>query len=321
MYIEKIARIKNNYRRTFLPFKNARTAFTSFLASLTFNPDMQEKVVLPAYIGWSEREGSGVFDPIRELGLPFEFYRIDEKLCIDIAHFRHIVETHRSKVVVIIHYFGHIDPNYETAVHIAQQHGALILEDEAHAMLTDIVGGISGRLGDASIFSLHKLLPVDRGGLLVFNTHNADTNLHTSYRDDTAPLPWDYDLKQIAEKRMENVACLNTLIPSLKGEVESLLTSLQPGEYLQTYPIIIKNVSRDALYFMMNEAGYGVVSLYHTLIAPITIEQYPHSHMLANHILNLPIHQDIPMSLFKNMILKLEECIETLLSTDTKAAP
>lgn len=43
----------------------------------------------------------------------------------------------------------------------------------------------------------------------------------------------------------------------------------------------------------MNRAGFGVVSLYHTLIEPISESVYPESHRLSRKILNLPVHQDI----------------------------
>ena len=66
--------------------------------------------------------------------------------------------------------------------------------------------------------------------------------------------------------------------------------------------MIIADRSRDALYFKLNEAGYGVVSLYHTLIAPIDAQAYPVSHWLARRVLNLPVHQDIQPHQLEAMI-------------------
>ena len=43
-----------------------------------------ERVLLPAYVGWSAKEGSGVFDPVDELGVPYAFYRLDDRLRIDL---------------------------------------------------------------------------------------------------------------------------------------------------------------------------------------------------------------------------------------------
>lgn len=42
----------------------------------------------------------------------------------------------------------------------------------------------------------------------------------------------------------------------------------------------------------MNDAGFGAVSLYHTLIDQIRENEFPASHQISRRILNLPIHQD-----------------------------
>src|SRR3954453_8310837 len=109
MIISKVATDATRYSRACLSFKNARTAFKAFLASQQFGSG--QCVLLPSYIGWSAREGSGVFDPIMELGLPYSFYRLDEQLNIDLDDLESKLNSNRTKVVVLIHYFGRVDPN------------------------------------------------------------------------------------------------------------------------------------------------------------------------------------------------------------------
>jgi dTDP-4-amino-4,6-dideoxygalactose transaminase len=75
----------------------------------------------------------------------------------------------KPKVLLLIHYFGFPDPNLSMVIKLAEANGILVIEDEAHSMLSDLVGGICGRLSDSAIFSFHKLLPVDQGGALVLN--------------------------------------------------------------------------------------------------------------------------------------------------------
>lgn len=165
--ISKQAINEERFTRPYSMHKNARSAFKSFLGTVC--PKGDEVVLLPAYIGWSSKEGSGVFDPVQELGLPYAFYRLDDRLRIDLAHLESTLRGGRVRVMVIIHYFGYVDPGYERAVELARRYGAFVLEDEAHAMFTDLIGGCSGRLGDACIFSLHKMLPVKDGGMLLWN--------------------------------------------------------------------------------------------------------------------------------------------------------
>lgn len=74
------------------------------------------------------------------------------------------------------------------------------------------------------------------------------------------------------------------------------------GVVPHSFPILLpdRNI-RDQLYFQMNEEGYGVISLYHTLIdeieSPFTIE-----HKISSRILNLPVHQDAEKEDLGNMI-------------------
>ncbi len=92
-----------------------------------------------------------MFDPIAVLNLDYSFYALDESLHIDLDSLRAELQTGRVCVVVLIHFFGFVDPSFAEAVKIARDHDVFIVEDEAHAMLTDLVGGICGRLGDACI--------------------------------------------------------------------------------------------------------------------------------------------------------------------------
>ena len=144
--IAKRAENSSNYTRRAIPFHSARNAFGAILSALEIS---RGKVLLPAYIGWSPREGSGVFDPIASLHLDYSFYALDERLRIDIASLRAELQSGCIRVLVIIHYFGYVDPSYAEAVRIAREHDVFVLEDEAHALLSDVVGGICGGIYDS----------------------------------------------------------------------------------------------------------------------------------------------------------------------------
>ena len=271
----------------------------------------EDEVLLPAYIGWSSREGSGVFDPVEETGVRFQFYRITRQAEIDLDDLHSKLKSRRPKLLVLIHYFGFPDPNLAQAAALGREYGAIVLEDEAHALYTDWIGGICGRFGDAAILSLHKMLPLPTGGLLLLNP--SMTTLEFKLPDqagvtgDTRLL--EFDLWQIAATRRRNAQELLDLLPRLKGRVDPLYSTLPPGVAPQTIPVIITGKSRDELYFMLNSIGYGVVTLYHTLIDAITRDEFPDSHWLARHIMNLPVHQDILPGQLANLVEELAAAV------------
>ena len=149
--VPALAQDPDRLRRRFTAFPNARTAIGAFLTGAGVEPG--DVVLLPAYIGWSPREGSGVLDPITALGARIEFYRVDGFVRIDLDHLERALKASRPKAVLLIHFFGFCDPQYAEAVALARQEGALVLEDEAHAMFSDLVGGHCGRLGGTRLCS------------------------------------------------------------------------------------------------------------------------------------------------------------------------
>jgi dTDP-4-amino-4,6-dideoxygalactose transaminase len=308
-YISKRALCSDRYARPTLSFPNARTAFLAYLRACGISS--QDEVLLPAYIGWSANEGSGVFDPIKRIGARFSFYRITRDLRIDLDDL-HAKIMRRPRLLVIIHYFGFPDPHLAEVVRQAQSHGVLVLEDEAHAFYSDWIGGVCGRFGEASVFSLHKMLPVSAGGLLVLNV--ADPLVIANVQDTAlqTPLacsPLEYDLPGIAAARRRNAHFLLDQLRGLSDKLSLLYMELPEGVVPQSLPVIVSEQSRDALYFEMNRCGYGVISLYHTLIDQLSIAEFPESHWLAQHILNLPVHQDATTESLGAMLSQLADLL------------
>lgn len=311
LIISKTAINPNQFARPSYAFTNGRTAFKAYLLALDLAPS--DEILLPAYIGWSSREGSGVFDPVEEVGARYRFYRLNRDLSIDLDDLRVQLATGYPRLLVIIHYFGYPDPQLAEVVALARANNVMVLEDEAHAMYSDWVGGVCGRFGDACIMSLHKMLPFSSGGLLILNQPD-DTTQDTIYNSPlrTTPdhSPLAYDLLKIAQARQYNTLRLLALLCPLKGRADPLFSTVSDGVVPQTLPVIISNVSRDELYFELNDLGFGVISLYHTQIRAISAEKYPESHWLARRILNLPVHQDIQPGQLESMVDHLTRLVK-----------
>lgn len=270
-----------------------------------------DKVLLPSYIGWSSREGSGVFDPVEELGVGYSFYKLSHRLAIDVEDVKDKIVNQRIRLLVLIHYFGYPDASAAEVIAFARQHGVLVLEDEAHAMYSDFISGICGRSGNVAIVSLHKMLPFASGGLLVVNPSRNGETLPEGLKDsplrtaDVFPF-YDYDGQSISLVRRQNALALLEMVRPLAPLVKPLYSELPRGVVPQTFPVLIHGKCRDDLYREMNAAGFGVVSLYHTLIAQIGMSEFPESHWLSRHILNLPVHQDVNPSALRELVANLE---------------
>jgi len=289
--VSKLASDGTAFRRQALQCGSGREAIAIFARAAGAKPG--DTVLCPAYVGWSPREGSGVLDPLTSLGLRVGFYRVGSDLSVDLEDLASRLKGEHTSGVILIHFFGHVDPNYPEVVRIIRDAGAWCLEDEAHALFTDLVAGASGRLGDASVLSLHKMLPVRGGGALLINPASTLNLENLEAPHVSASMLWDHDLAAIAEQRRRNAAALAEMLNPLVGQVDSLWAPARNGEILQTYPVILLQANRDRVYEMMNASGYGVVSLYHTLVDGIQPADYPQSHALSRSILNLPIHQDL----------------------------
>ena len=111
----------------------------------------------------------------------------------------------------------------------------------------------------------------------------------------------------IATARRQNALYLLELLKPLAEKLTPLYSEIPTGVVPQSLPVLIHNTSRDKLYFTMNESGYGVVSLYHTLIQQIKAAEFSDSHWLSRRILNLPVHQDVSFKALEDMVAKAEE--------------
>lgn len=302
--IEKTAKNIENYRKKLIFYNSARQGFSEILNALKSKYE-KYTLLLPAYIGYSPNEGSGIYDPVIENKIDHFFYPIDEKINIKVEEFKRCIEKVENQLVVlIVHYFGYVDPNMDKLIEIARQRDAIIIEDCAHALYTDYIDNMCGSFSDISIYSLHKMLPYQNGGMVRMNTKKLkleSTNINYNIME--------YELSKIAKKRKENAKRIEKELKEVRG-----ITILRPTEQYksqtpQTYPIIIDNVDRNDMYHTLNNEGYGAVSLYHTMIEPLKKEEFKITQEVSKKILNLPVHQDAEIDKIIKMCNRIKEII------------
>ncbi len=285
---------KNKFAKDIHFTSSARVGFKYLLKELSFNNE--EKILLPAYIGITDREGSGVFDPISDLNIKYDFYKIKKNFQVDLDDLILKLKTGKVKAVLIIHYFGFLHCDIEFISEFCKTNNIILIEDCAHAFVSKHKDRFLGSYGDYSFYSIHKFLPTKDGGILQINNNDSELS---PFSDVEKKISFD-TLQQFSKVNFDEISMVckrnyNYLIEKIYDidEIELLFPQLPDGIVPMNLPIIVKNNKREKLYFNLMEVGIPTIALYYRLIDSIDERLYPDSYYLSNNILNLPIHQDI----------------------------
>lgn len=316
MIINKTSVEKDKFKINEYYYDSAREGMFDLLDNMS-NNKLIETLFIPGYVGWSPKEGSGIFDPINRLkNISVVYYKVDEKLNINLDDLNTKIKRFGNKkfAVLVINYFGFIDFNIDRIYSKIRENNGWIIEDNAHGFFTNLF--TNHTCADATFFSLHKMFPFNKGGSLkIISDKFKNFKLKGKSLNESNENPWQYDIKKIAFIRKSNYERLDELVKLEKYNslFEPLKNRLNEGIIPQTYPIRVKVGNRDKIYELMNHSGYGVVSLYHTLIEPLRNIEHNDAYNLSKQILNLPVHQDVDSSEYENMVELLSKfCIETM---------
>lgn len=295
--IEKKQTNIENFRIPFLYYDRARDAMSD-IVNQYFQSGYRD-IYLPGYIGWSPKEGSGIFDPLNAIdGLARHYYRMSKNLYVNLEDLGGMLIPH--SIVLLVNYFGFRDVRINEIIGMAHERECVVIEDNAHGFFTYFCKGKTE--ADATFFSLHKMFPFETGGGLIVNNGFFDNSL-VGKRESQEFNPFLYDLNGIAKKRLENYIILLKLMDNQDEYFVPLREKSELIENIpQSFPIVIRKGNRDKIYEIMNDLRFGVVSLYHTLIDELQNEKYMDTLWLSRRILNLPIHQDCDPILYKEMI-------------------
>ena len=302
MIVEKKQRKKENCIFDWIYFRSARDGFKTILEISEFS---EKRILLPAYVGYSSREGSGVFDPIREVGQDYLFYHMDNRLRINIKDVKEKILKNPGNILLIIDYFGFRDGNLKEIKDIAIKNKMIIVEDFAHAFFTFMRSPIIDF--DYGLFSIHKLFPEDDGGLVLQRNKFLNSTDKLKLRYDL----FRYNFYEISRRKCNNYDYINNKFSKLTNNNIEILFPDRGNNVPQTFPILLADRKiRDEAYFKLNERGFGVVSLYHTLISELE-ETLVNECEISHRILNLPIHQDIESDQLDEMLEILIEMVES----------
>lgn len=303
--ISKNASNRSNCTSGAIFTNSARTAWGHIIRSTLTGA--RRKVLLPAYIGFTEREGSGVFDPVRVNDCEYAFYKVNADLSIDIDDFKHRLAA-GADIVLVIHYFGFCNSDMSLIRALCDGAQALMVEDCAHAFQLESFGSQLGRVGDFAFYSLHKYIATESGGLLKANKDGVNL-LALRAEERAAPdVVEQYALTsfdKIKDIRRANFSLYQQLLADF--EPIHVMYALQASDIPQTFPIRVKAGKREALYFYLMERGVPTTALYYRMIDQIDPDEYPESFRIAGDILNLPVHQDTTLADVREVCAQLRE--------------
>lgn len=285
---------KNAFTDRLWYFASARKAFLHLLGELKFNPNAM--ILLPSYIGITDREGSGVFDPIEAMRINYCFYHVDDKLQVVISDVLEIIENCPVVALLLIHYFGFPQKEIDKLKDICKQKNVFLIEDCAHSLYSCFNGTRLGDFGEFSFFSIHKSLPSETGGFLQINNQEFSISDPVCEEDriDLCALEILCRAKgrMIAEKRTKNYGRLLKLLDGVE-EITIMNPNLLAGVVPLNMPVLVKAGNREPLYFYLLEQGIPTIALYYRLIKEISEQEFPLSYRISRDVLNLPIHQDV----------------------------
>ena len=173
MLINKLASDKKLFYSKTLFYDSARESFGDILDYFYYEENIKT-IFMPAYIGISPKEGSGLYDPIknRQYIKPI-FYKINYDLTINQKDLFKKVNNYNSKFLLLfVNYFGFIDPQICMIYEFIKKHNGYLIEDNAHAFFTHF--NQKNIFSDISFFSLHKQFPFENGGMLKIYNNQID---------------------------------------------------------------------------------------------------------------------------------------------------
>jgi len=288
MIIKKQQSKLDNFKLNSYYFNSAREGFEYILTSQLKG----KKILIPAYIGYSSNEGSGIFDPIKNSKIEYKFYKLTKNLNIDKNNLFKLIDKNENNILLLVHYFGFLDEDIAKIKDYAKQKNMIIIEDSAHSFFTFFKKPIIN--SDYYIFSLHKMFPHAKGGMCI---SKKALNIKNNFEIN----PFEYNFYEISNKRVQNYNYLSKKLQNFKDI--KILRPILKENIPQTLPVIMPNEDiRDKFYFKLNELGFGVVSLYHELIKEVDEKNHEDEFYLSRHILNFPIHQDVTFEDIERMI-------------------
>ena len=123
-------------------------------------------ILLPAYIC------NSVVKALKVNNYKIIFFDIKKDLTVDTKILKKYIKKFNIQCLLVVHYFGFVT-NINEIKEICNKYKILLIEDCCHNFLTQNNNFSIGKMGDISIFSYRKTIPILFGGALQNNNHRS----------------------------------------------------------------------------------------------------------------------------------------------------
>jgi dTDP-4-amino-4,6-dideoxygalactose transaminase len=302
MLISKEATGSKNRRNQLYFTQSCRNAIKQILVTYK----SETKVLIPAYIGLSLEEGSGILDPIKESNSTFDFYNIDAHLDPNLESLEAMLTSFKPSHVLVVNYFGFISANRTQVFELLSKYSVCIIEDFAH-MLDSLHGTRHfPQLADFEVYSLHKTIGAGVGGGALL-CKSSEFGFEETISTDSLSLFAKSDLDYISKLRFRNYDYLLERMKSLYCDcIQPFFSDGRKPISPLNFPLRLRDLeTRHRLYEFLVEAQILPTALYHRLVKELQLEQYSLSLKVSQTILNLPTHQDVELEELDAMVEKV----------------
>ncbi|CAG1010305.1 partial GDP-perosamine synthase, partial [Anaerolineae bacterium] len=153
-------------------YYSARYALAAAIGALNLSPD--QSILMPSYNCWVEVE------PVVRLGVKIDWYRVKTDFSLDEEDLVGRIGP-ETAAIFVIHYLG-FPQRLAKIRKICTERGIVLIEDCAHALLSNDGDVPLGSTGDMAIFSLRKTVPIPDGGCLLINDRALSVKRQNSVR-------------------------------------------------------------------------------------------------------------------------------------------
>jgi dTDP-4-amino-4,6-dideoxygalactose transaminase len=290
MLINKEASGFNNRQDSLFFTKSCRDAIKQILC----NGPSAKRILIPAYVGLSLEEGSGILDPIKESKTEFQFYNLDSHLDPDLASLAMMMVAFAPTHVLLVNYFGFLAGNRVQVFEMLSGHSVCVIEDFAHLIEPMYAVRQIPRLADYEVVSLHKTIGSGTGGGALLCKSATDVFVDTISLESLSHFVKS-DLTYIADLRWRNYEYLQTSIDSLNCEyIQPFFSDGRRPISPLNFPVRLPSLDlRHKLYESLIAAEILPTALYHRLVGELNSDRFSSSLDISQRILNLPTHQDV----------------------------